>query len=105
VLQGFSWGNAFFEVNGQLLERYAQCRDADQVAKVQDEWLARLEREWAESRETGDEEDEWAGGNPNRRRKIDDDEEEEDENEKDEGNEDEEEEIDREDIETLKTSH
>jgi pre-rRNA-processing protein TSR3 len=76
VLSGFSWGHAFFKVNGVLLERYAQCEDAEEVGKVQEAWLARLEREWAESREDKGGQDEWAGGNPNRR---DDSEDEEDE--------------------------
>jgi rRNA small subunit aminocarboxypropyltransferase len=67
VLAGFSWGHAFFEVNGLLLERYAACEDAEGVGNVQEEWLARLEREWKERRETKEGEDEWAGGNPNLR--------------------------------------
>ena len=79
-MQGFSWGHAFFEVNGGLLEKYAQCQDAEEVGKVQDAWLARLEREWAESREDKGDEDEWAGGNPNRREESED----EDESEKNE---------------------
>ena len=66
VLEGFSWGHAFFEVNAGLLEKYAACKDAEEVGKVQETWLARLEKEYAESREVNDEEDEWAGGNPNR---------------------------------------
>jgi pre-rRNA-processing protein TSR3 len=65
ILEGFSWGHAFFEVNGGLLERYARCEDAEEIVKVQDAWLARLEKEWAESREVKDGEDEWSGGNPN----------------------------------------
>lgn len=64
-MEGFSWGHAFFQVNGGLLEKYAQCKDAGEVGKVQEEWLARLEKEWVEKRQTGDEDDEWAGGNPN----------------------------------------
>jgi pre-rRNA-processing protein TSR3 len=65
-LKRFPWGHAFFEVNRGLLEKYAQCKDAEQVVQAQDEWLLQLEREWKESRETKGEEDEWAGGNPNR---------------------------------------
>lgn len=81
ILSGFSWGHAFFEVNRGLLERYAQCEDADEVGKVQDAWLARLEREWAESREDKGKQDEWAGGNPNRPADSEDEEDEEDEEE------------------------
>ena len=70
ILNGFSWGHAFFEVNGGLLERYAQCADAEEIGNVQEAWLTRLEREWVESRVDKGGEDEWAGGNPNRRDDI-----------------------------------
>lgn len=92
LLNGFSWGHAFFDVNGTLLARYAECADAEEVGRVQEEWLATLEREWVESREGG-EGDEWAGGNPNRRHKEEESEEDEDdgeEEEEEEGEEDEE---------------
>ena len=65
VLEGFSWGHAFFEVNGSLLDKYAQCRNAVEVAQVQENWLSSLEKEWVDSRKTEEGEDEWAGGNPN----------------------------------------
>src|SRR5947207_10672460 len=84
VLNGFSWGHAFFEVNGDLLERYAQCEDAEEIGEVQEAWLARLEREWVESREDKVGQDEWAGGNPNRRDDSEDEDEEEEESEADE---------------------
>ena len=35
VLEGFSWGHAFFEVNKGLLERDAECKDAEEVVKAQ----------------------------------------------------------------------
>ena len=66
ILKGFSWGHAFFKVNGALLEKYAKCRDVEGVVQVQDEWLARLKQEWVERREGKDDQDEWEGGNPNR---------------------------------------
>jgi len=65
ILEGFSWGHAFFEVNGKLLQRYAQCKDAEEVGKVQEAYLAQLEKEWTEKREGQDGDDEWSGGNPN----------------------------------------
>jgi pre-rRNA-processing protein TSR3 len=64
-LEGFSWGHAFFEVNGDLLAKYAECRDADEIARVQESHLSGLERDYIKSRETKEGEDEWAGGNPN----------------------------------------
>jgi len=84
VLEGFSWGHAFFEVNKGLLERYAECKDAEEVVKVQEAWLVRLEKEYAESREVKDDEDEWAGGNPNRLAESDDEDEESDDEEEEE---------------------
>lgn len=84
MLEGFSWGHAFFEVNMGLLKRYAECKDAGEVGKVQEAWLARLEQEYAESREVKDNEDEWAGGNPNRRAESDEEEEESEEEEEEE---------------------
>jgi pre-rRNA-processing protein TSR3 len=99
LLKGFSWGHAFFDVNGTLLARYAECVDAEEVGKVQEEWLARLEREWVESREGG-EGDEWAGGNPNRPHEQERSEEDEDEGEEEE--EEEEEEEDKEEDTTTK---
>jgi len=91
VLIPFKWGKSFFEVNKTLLEKYAECDDAEEITRVQDEWLAGLEREWEERRESRGEEDEWAGGNPNRRvvdfdndNEEDGDEEEEEEEEEDE---------------------
>jgi pre-rRNA-processing protein TSR3 len=80
ILEGFSWGHAFFEVNGDLLAKYAKCTDAEDVGRVQEAWLKQLEQEWTDSRDTGDksDEDEWAGGNPNHIPVDDDDDEEED---------------------------
>lgn len=69
ILESFSWGHAFFEVNGGLLEQYSKCKDAKEVAEVQEMWLKQLDREWEKKREAlgegEEEEDEWAGGNPN----------------------------------------
>jgi len=65
ILEGFSWGHAFFEVNDNLLAQYAQCRDSDEITQVQESYLSELERDYIKSRETTEGEDEWAGGNPN----------------------------------------
>jgi len=67
VLAPFSYGEAFLDVNGALLRRYASCADHAAVKKTQDEWLERLDREYAASREHGAGEDLWEGGNTNRR--------------------------------------
>ena len=83
MLEGFSWGHAFFEVNKTLLERYGECKDAEEVGQVQDAWLAQLEKEYAESREVNEDEDEWAGGNPNLLAESEDEEESDDQEEED----------------------
>lgn len=53
VLKPFTYGDAFLEINSELIERYAACADADEVKKVEAEWLEQLEREYKESREDG----------------------------------------------------
>ncbi len=95
VLETFSYGRAFLDINAALLKRYAACEDEEQVKKAEEVWLAKIENEWREQRgekEDGVEEDEWAGGNMNRR-VIDDSDEEEDED-GEEGDEEEKPEID-----------
>lgn len=88
VLAPFSYGAAFLEINSSLLKKYAACEDEAAVKKVEQEWMARLDREYAESREEGDPDDLWAGGNVNRRAPIesDEDEDEDEDEEKDDEN-------------------
>ncbi|RPA99185.1 hypothetical protein L873DRAFT_931881 [Choiromyces venosus 120613-1] len=43
--------------------KYAACVDADDVKRVETEWLDKLEKEYKESREEGG--DPWMGGNAN----------------------------------------
>lgn len=84
ILQHFPYGQPFLEINSQLFKRYAACQDEDEIKKAEETWLAKLEREYAESRANKDgteEEDVWAGGNTNRREIFDS--EEEDENSED----------------------
>lgn len=91
ILETFSYGRAFLDINAALLKRYEACEDEEQVKKAEEVWLAKIEGEWKESRaekEDGGEEDEWAGGNMNRR-VIDDSDEDEDGDEEGEGEEDE----------------
>ena len=66
VLQHFSYGKTFLEINSQLLRRYAGCQDEEEVKKTEETWLKKLEREYAKSRAEGAEDDAWAGGNTNR---------------------------------------
>jgi pre-rRNA-processing protein TSR3 len=76
VLKPFSYGKAFLEINSSLLKKYAACEDEAGVKRAEQEWMERLDREYAESREEGDPDDLWAGGNVNRRAPVESDEEE-----------------------------
>lgn len=69
ALQHFPYGGPFLEINSQLLKRYAACENEEGVKKAEEAWLAKLEKEYSESRLAkgsagGD--DDWAGGNMNR---------------------------------------
>ncbi|KAL7274538.1 ribosome biogenesis protein tsr3 [Rhizina undulata] len=83
ILKPFTYGEAFLEVNGELLRKYAGCKDEEEVKKVQDEWLAQLEREYKESREDKDGDLMSGGGNLNRQtnREVDDDDDDDDDEE------------------------
>lgn len=76
ILEPFSYGRAFLEINSSLLRRYAACKDAAEVKKTETEWMERLEREYADSRDEANGDDLWKGGNQNRRAVSDSDEEE-----------------------------
>jgi pre-rRNA-processing protein TSR3 len=70
VLQHFSYGQPFLEINSQLLKRYAACSSEEEIKKAEEVWLEKIEREYAESRankEDGTTGDVWAEGNMNRR--------------------------------------
>ena len=82
VLAPFSYGESFLEINASLLKRYAACTDEASVKKTEEEWMERLEKEYAESREEG-EDDIWTRGNTNHRRAVSSDEEDEDEDDED----------------------
>jgi pre-rRNA-processing protein TSR3 len=90
VLAPFSYGKAFLEINSSLLKKYAACKDEAGVKRAEQEWMERLDREYAESREEGDPDDLWAGGNVNRRAPVESDEEEEEDEEGSDEDEDEE---------------
>lgn len=68
VLAGFSYGAAFLDINASLLKRYAACSNEEEVKKAEEVWLAKIEKEWNQSRaeREGEVDDVWAGGNRNR---------------------------------------
>lgn len=90
VLQHFSYGEPFLQINSQLLKRYAACKDEEEIKKAEETWLAKIEREYSESRanaEGDNKEAMWTQGNVNRKPLVDsdDDDGEEDDEERDEG--------------------
>ena len=83
VLGPFSYGESFLEINGSLLKKYAACADEEGVKKAEEDWMERLEREYAESRETDG--DMWTSGNTNHRAMVSSDEEDGEEDEDEDG--------------------
>jgi pre-rRNA-processing protein TSR3 len=74
VLQHFSYGQPFLEINSQLLKRYAACSSEEEIKKAEELWLEKIEREYAESRASKDggaSDDVWAEGNMNRKQLVD----------------------------------
>lgn len=90
VLKHFSYGQTFLEINSQLLRRYAACSTEADVNKAEEDWLEKIEREYAESRANRNDDDPndmWKGGNTNRMDAVDSDESGEENSDEDEGNE------------------
>ncbi|KAM0448684.1 hypothetical protein ACHAPV_007142 [Trichoderma viride] len=83
ILAPFSYGPSFLEINSTLLKKYAACADEAGVKRTEEEWMERLEQEYAESREEG-EDDMWTRGNTNRLAPVDSDEDEDEEENSDE---------------------
>jgi pre-rRNA-processing protein TSR3 len=67
VLKHFRYGEAFLEINSQLLKRYAACETEEDVKRTEEEWLAKIEKEYEESRAEGGADDMWTVGNTNRK--------------------------------------
>jgi pre-rRNA-processing protein TSR3 len=98
ILSSFSYGRAFLDINAALLKRYMACENEEEIKKAEEVWLAKIEREYNDSRkekEEGVEEDEWAGGNMNRRIIDESDEDDDDDDDDDDEDEEEEEEEDK----------
>lgn len=53
ILEPFSYGAAFMDINGELLQRYAACDDAEAVKRAEEQWIQLLEKEYADSRAGG----------------------------------------------------
>lgn len=65
VLKNFRYGEAFLDINSQLLKRYAACQTEEDVKRTEEEWLAKIEQEYEDSRAEGGG-DIWTTGNTNR---------------------------------------
>lgn len=66
LLENFSWGLTFLDINKELLEIYAQCSDSESVNKAQEEWLERIQAEAKDRKEQAKNGDVWLMGNVNR---------------------------------------
>ncbi|KAJ5130799.1 uncharacterized protein N7515_006838 [Penicillium bovifimosum] len=65
LLRHFSYGQAFLDINKELLARYAACSTEEDIKRTEEEWLAKIEREYEDSRVEGGD-DMWTKGNTNR---------------------------------------
>jgi pre-rRNA-processing protein TSR3 len=50
ILSSFSYGDPFLEINSEILDRYAECANEEEVKKAEEVWLAKIEREYNQSR-------------------------------------------------------
>ncbi|CCE64855.1 hypothetical protein TPHA_0J00320 [Tetrapisispora phaffii CBS 4417] len=66
LLEHFSWGLGFLELNKELLEMYQKCTDSESVKKVEEEWLEKIDKEVQERKSQSREGDIWLQGNTNR---------------------------------------
>ena len=58
ILAPFAYGEAFLDINREILERYAACQGADEVKEAEAKWMVKLEQEYADSRAEGSREEE-----------------------------------------------
>ncbi|KAF2233751.1 RLI and DUF367 domain protein [Viridothelium virens] len=71
ILSTFSYGDAFLEINSSLFKLYAACSNEEEIKKAEETWLAKIEREYSESRadrSATTEGEAWSRGNHNRRK-------------------------------------
>jgi len=50
ILSPFSYGEAFLNINEEVLDRYAACKTEEDVKTAEKAWLAKIEKEYAGSR-------------------------------------------------------
>jgi pre-rRNA-processing protein TSR3 len=66
IMQEFSWGNEFIRLNQDVLDMYAECKDADEVVQKQNEWLKKMETGRGREHTTESTEDEVDANQPGR---------------------------------------
>lgn len=88
ILAPFSYGESFLEINSSVLKKYAACKDAAEIKEAEKTWMDRLEKEYADSREKGNDDDMWTNGNMNHRTAVSSDEEEDSDEEEEDDDED-----------------
>jgi len=67
LLNQFKWGISFYNHNEELLERYATCKDSNEVVAAQTEWLAKQQLEYQEKRNPNKKSLDGLERNPNRK--------------------------------------
>ncbi|TIC16442.1 DUF367-domain-containing protein [Wallemia mellicola] len=65
LLSKFSWGHSFLKVNGGLLERYAKCKNSEEIIAEQERIMEDEQREYEAARQQEDENDDLLQANPN----------------------------------------
>ncbi|KAG8691638.1 ribosome biogenesis protein tsr3 [Ceratobasidium sp. 423] len=65
LLSKFSWGHSFWKVNGGMLKRYQECKDAAEIEAVQKVIVAELEADYEKKRTEASADDDLLVVNPN----------------------------------------
>ncbi|KIW02942.1 uncharacterized protein PV09_05988 [Verruconis gallopava] len=50
ILSTFSYGQSFLDINAEVLKRYAECQTDEEIKKVEEEWLQKIEKEYTDRR-------------------------------------------------------
>ena len=53
LLDRFKWGHTFYEVNNDLLQKYAACTNSVEVVAAQDAYLKQIEQESIDAKKDG----------------------------------------------------
>ncbi|KAJ8468902.1 hypothetical protein ONZ45_g17071 [Pleurotus djamor] len=54
LLDGFGWGGSFYKVNKPYIVKYRECKDSDEISKMQETIIADLDRQYEASRHRTD---------------------------------------------------